>query len=141
MSDDPLKKLSPKKRIYVKERAKGKSKKEAGLKAGFSESTAENAKSHIETPEVMEAFEQIMRQAVPASKIATRIAEGIDAMETVFAKFEGRITDSKDVVAWSERRAYAELAAQYGGHYTPKKAIEHKGEGGGPICFQLERIG
>lgn len=43
------------------------------------------------------------------TSLAKRIAEGLGAEETVFAKFEGKITDQQNVTAWSERRAYAEL--------------------------------
>jgi len=33
-------------------------------------------------------------------------------MKTEFAKFEGKISDSKDCVDFSERRQYAELACK-----------------------------
>lgn len=44
--------------------------------------------------------------------LAKRIAEGLGAEETVFAKFEGKITDERNVTAWGERRAYAELVCK-----------------------------
>jgi hypothetical protein len=47
--------------------------------------------------------------------------EGVGATETKFFSHEGKVQDSRDVVAWSERRQYAELAAEYGGYHVPEK--------------------
>ena len=125
MSEKPNSKpLSKRKKKYIEGVVKGKSKKDAALAAGYSESTALAAKSHIETPDVRAAFREIIRKHVPMEKIGQRIAEGLDAMETKLATFEGEITDSKDLVAWSERRAYAELAAEWGGYFVPRSEIE-----------------
>ena len=46
------------------------------------------------------------------SKVAERIKEGLDAMETKFFQHEGKVTDTKEVVSWSERRQYSELAME-----------------------------
>jgi hypothetical protein len=51
------------------------------------------------------------------------ISDGLEATETKFFQHEGRVTDSKELINWSERRAYAELAAEYGGY------AELKGKG------------
>lgn len=123
MSDDPLGNLSPKKRRYVKELSKGKTKKDAAISAGYSETTAAVAKSHIETPEVREAFRELIQKAIPAEKIAQRIAEGLDAEETKFFQKDGFVQDQKNVIAWSERRAYAELASEWGGYFVPRQEI------------------
>lgn len=139
MSDDPLKNLSPRKRKYVKARASGKSKKVAGLQAGFSESMAENAKARIETEDVLQAFQKLIRSKIPAQKIVDRINEGMDAQETKFFQKDGLVTDSRDVIAFGERRAYTALAAEYGGYFTPEMQLA--GKDGGPIVFKLERIG
>ena len=48
-------------------------------------------------------------------QIGQRVAEGLDAMETKFFHFEGRLTDQRHVIAWGKRRAYIELAAKYAG--------------------------
>jgi phage terminase small subunit len=121
---DPLAPLTPKKRKYVAERTKGKSKMQAAKDAGFSHSMARVAGAKIETPDVRRAFQALIREKIPASKVAGRLAEGLDAMETEFAKEKGMITDSRDVVAWSERREYLKLAAEYGGYFVPKQEFE-----------------
>lgn len=116
--------LPPQKRKYVKGLAAGKTKTDAALDAGYALSTAKNAKSHIETPNVREAFAALIRQRIPAEKIAQRMEEGLDAMETKFFQKDGKVEDERDVIAWSERRQYAQLAAEYGGFFTPKSEID-----------------
>jgi len=117
-----LEKLSPKKQKYVKARASGMTKKDAALEAGYAESTSLRVANNIETPDVRAAFAEVMRRKISADKIAQRVAEGLDAMETKFFQSEGVVTDSKEVVAWSERRQYAALAAELGGYFvTPKQ--------------------
>ena len=73
----------------------------------------------IESPSVKLAFSRLIRRAAPAHKVAQVIADGLEATETKFFQFEGRVTESRDLINWSERRAYAELASEYGG-YTDK---------------------
>jgi hypothetical protein len=38
--------------------------------------------------------------------------------------------DKREVPAWSERRQYAELAAEYGGYHLPSKSDQAQGGGG-----------
>jgi phage terminase small subunit len=114
--------ISPQKRKYLNARAKGMSKKDAALAAGYSETVALSAKAHIETPDVRAAFAEIMREKAPARKIAQRIAEGLGATKTEFFQKDGVVTDRREVIAWNERRMYAALAAEYGGYFVPPKA-------------------
>jgi phage terminase small subunit len=119
-----LRRPTQKQTRFARELAKGKSMKQAALDAGYSENTANRACVDI-LPRVTEKFQDVIRRYVSAEKIAQRIAEGLDAEETKFATFEGNITDARNTVAWSERRAYAELASKLGGFYVEK--IEHSG--------------
>lgn len=118
---DPLALLSARKRMYLESLAEGKTKRQSALDAGYSESVARTAKEHIETEDVREAFAALIREKVPAEKIAARIAEGLDAMETKFYSFQGMVFDEKDVISWTERREYAKLAAEYGAYFVPKQ--------------------
>lgn len=120
---DNLSNLPEKKQKYLKNRAKGMTKKKAALKAGYAESTANAIASHIETPDVKQAFRQAIQDHAPYVKVAKRVGEGLDAMETKFFQKDGFVMDSKDVISWSERRQYAEIAAQMGEYYTPKSQI------------------
>jgi hypothetical protein len=56
------------------------------------------------------AFQELVRSAISAEKLAQRLAEGLDAIDTEFAKFEGSITDERTLIAWSERRLYISLS-------------------------------
>ena len=97
-------------------------KKDAALAAGYAPSTALRVANNIETPDVRAAFAELMRKKAPAAKIAARIAEGLDATKTEFFQKDGVVTDSRDVIAWNERRMYASLAAEYGGYFIPPKS-------------------
>jgi len=119
---DPLAGLDPRQRKYLEHRAKGKTKLDSALAAGYSLHMARAAAVKVEKPEVKEAFARLVRQYVPAHRIAKRLQEGLDAMETKFFQKDGAVTDSRDVVNFAERRAYAELAANIGGYIEESKS-------------------
>lgn len=106
------------------------------LYAGYSPTTRPTS---IESPSVKAAFSKLIRKLAPAHVVAGKIAEGLNATETKFFQKDGVVTDRKDVVNWSERRQYAQLAAEYG-EYVEKKdespaltarvVVEHIGEPG-----------
>jgi hypothetical protein len=125
--------LSPKKRRYVEERLSGKSRRASALSAGYSESMA-NHPDKVETQNVREAFAALIRETVPPERIAQVIMEGMGANDTKFFAHEGRVQDSREVIAWSERRQYAELAAEYGGYYMQEK---NDGKPGGGVILIL----
>jgi hypothetical protein len=62
---------------------------------------------------------------------------GLDAMETEFAKFEGKITDEREVVAWGPRHAYLETSLKLRGAYPQEKSPA----GGMKISVVVEHIG
>jgi len=130
-----LETLPPRKAAYVRGRLDGKSKKEAALDAGFSETMAEHAADKIETSDVREAFALLIREMIPPEQIAKAIVEGMTATETKFFSHEGVVQDQRQVPAWSERRQYAELAAEYGGYHKPSKGDQ--GQGGGGVILIL----
>lgn len=110
-------------RAYAAERAKGKNKKEAALAAGYSPTTALRS-NVIETPNFRAAFSHLIRKTIPATKIAKRISEGLDAMETKFFQKDGIVMQTVDVINWAERRQYAQLAAEFGDLVVPKRPAE-----------------
>jgi phage terminase small subunit len=116
--------LNERQTAYLRERVKGKNKYQAAIAAGYPPSTARVAGTQIESPHVRAEFQAIIRRRISADKIAQRIEEGLDAMETKFASFEGQLTDRQDVIAWEDRRRYAELAAKYGGYYVEKSELD-----------------
>lgn len=114
--------MTGKQREYIKQRVKNPTgtKKDAAVAAGYAITTASNPSYVIESSEVKRAFQELIRKKISADKIADRVAEGLDAKETIFFQKDGIVCDSREVVAWGERRAYAQLAAQYGGYFTPQ---------------------
>jgi hypothetical protein len=120
--------LPPKKQAYLEGRLAGKSKRQSALEAGFSQSMADHASTKIETSDVREAFAALIRQRVPPERLAKAIADGLDAMETKFFAEKGVVKDQRDVISWTERRQYAELAAKFAGYYAPdKREVEQPG--------------
>jgi len=129
-----IEKLPPKKQRYVEGVVAGRSRKQAALDAGFTQAMATHPGQKIETADVREAFSALIREVIPAEKIAKTIAAGIEANETKFFSHEGKVEDEREVIAWSERRQYAELAAEYGGY---KPAAKDEGAHGGGVLIIL----
>lgn len=90
----------------------GKSVYAAAIDAGYSPNTAQHPSDLLDTAAMRKALASLL---APAEKIAQRINEGLDAMETKFFQFKGEVTESRRVIAWGERRQYAELAARLKG--------------------------
>jgi hypothetical protein len=105
-------KLKPRQVKLLEGLVEGKSMRSAALGAGYSANTANHASDLLDTVGMRAALANLL---APPEKIAQRINEGLDAMETKFFQFEGQVTDHRDVIAWSERRQYAELAARLKG--------------------------
>ena len=55
------------------------------------------------------------------TKVAERIKEGLDAMESKFFAKDGEVITTKEVVAWGERRQYAGLAMEAAGIVKAKE--------------------
>jgi len=143
VSDQPTQKeLTPKQRKYVKGVVEGKSKKQAALDAGYTESMAQKPKDKIETPAVKAAFTELLEQAgVTDELLAQRIFEGLNAMESKFWQPRGvvAVKDAegnealsvdgselirRDLVSFSERRAMVEVILKLTGKMVEKH--EHK---------------
>lgn len=117
--------LSVKHRLYVRGiTLGGKTKMQSALDAGYSDSVARTAATHIEkTLDVREAFERIMQDKIGMEEIADKIKQGMNASKFVTAADKGIITDVLEMPDHPEQRRYTELAAQYAGFHTPKREI------------------
>ena len=114
-------KLTPRQAKFLQGISELKSQERAALDAGYSPSVARHAHRILEGTNVSAEFQELLCHWVDPDKIGQRIAEGLDAMETIFFRHRGAVTDSVNVIAWSERRAYAEMAAKYAGYYVDKQ--------------------
>ena len=124
MANNKINSLPAKKQRYIVALSEEKSRRQAAISAGYSESYASKAKSHIETADVKLAFQELMRSKIPAGKIVRRIREGMDAVNTEFFAHQGVVVSSRDTINYRERREYTTLAAQMGGYYAPKQEID-----------------
>ena len=122
---DRKKRLTPRQRKLLKGIVEeGKSTHRAALDAGYSPNTAKDPGDLLDTIGMREAMQRLL---APPEKIAQRINEGLDAMETKFFQFRGAVQETREVVAWSERRMYADLAAELKG-MKPSQKLEHSGQ-------------
>ena len=120
-------KLTPRQKMFLNGIAELKSQEQAALDAGYAPSVARSACRILEGPNVRAELEKILRRWIDPEKLGQRIAEGLDAMETRFCRSKGVVSDSREVIAWGERRAYIEMAAKYAGYYVEGQevAAEH----------------
>ena len=102
--------LNQRKRKYLEGRTNGLTKTEAKRLAGYAESTDP---CKIENTSVKAAFSRLVRQYIPAHKLAARIAEGVDATKTIIVG-SGEKAEGQEVADFRERREYVKLAAEYG---------------------------
>lgn len=64
----------------------------------------------------------------PEGLIHKHLIPALGACETEFAKFEGEITDSEEVIAWGARLQAIELVGRLGGYFAPKEFTGADGE-------------
>jgi hypothetical protein len=69
--------------------------------------------------------------------VAQRIKQGLYAMETKLFQKDGIVTDKRNLVSWSERREYAELAMKALGISISKDSDQDRG----PIEVIIRSIG
>jgi hypothetical protein len=113
--------LDPRRQKYLAGRLDGKSKLQAGKDAGFTDRVSRNAAENIENSALLEALQAALTEFAPIEKLAQRIGEGVDAVETKFfshtigSKLKGTekvVIETRDCVAWTERREYVKLALE-----------------------------
>lgn len=109
---------------YVEGVLDGKTKKDAALDAGYSESSSKCPSRNIEGPAIRAAFQQIIREAIPLEKFKERMAEGVDAKVVKYFQFEGSVTDERVDVDYTTRLEYLKTAAKFGGYYIEKAEID-----------------
>lgn len=134
-----MKKLTPQQRALVRHLLAGNNITEAARLAGYADNgyvgqigsqALENIKTKM--PEIMDA-----KGLTDDSLVENYLKPALEAKETEFAKFEGQITDSRDVVAWGPRLTALDMAFNLRGSYAARKK-ELTGEDGGPIKVIFE---
>lgn len=118
-TSDALETLNVKQAKYVEGVVSGKTKLDAALTAGYSESTARAATAAIESPNVRAAFQRLMRQVIPPGRIVKVVGEGLEAFKS-WTDGEGETHIETD---YRERREYAKMAATLGGYHIEKHIV------------------
>ena len=124
-------KLTPQQVLLIRNIVKGMTLGEAAVNAGYSENNPGQSG--------WQALQQI-KDKMPAildrhgltddALIEKYLRPALEAQETEFAKFEGKITDRVDVIAWEPRLKALDMAFSLKGSYAPK---EISGADGGPL--------
>jgi hypothetical protein len=129
------KRLTPMQSKLVKNLAKGMSITDAAREAGYSEKCPAQSGS--------QALDAIRRKMPDILDKAGLTEDGViekylkplmNAQDTEFAKFEGKITDTRKVEAWGPRAQGLDMYFKLRGSYAPK---DIGGEDGGPIQVKL----
>jgi hypothetical protein len=113
------KRLNPRQANLIKELSKGKTLGQAGIAAGYTKKHPRQA-AH----QALEGIRKTMPQVLEAAGFTDEVLIDrylrplMNAHETVFAKFEGKITDSRKVIAWGPRKDGLDLAFRLKGSYA-----------------------
>ncbi len=121
--DKPKPKLTPLQLALVKNLVKGMSLSDAAIAAGYSENNARQSGYQALTA-IREKAPQILdKHGLSEDALIDKyLRPALDAQETEFAKFQGQITDSRDVVAWGPRLQALDMAFNLHGSYAAKDA-------------------
>jgi hypothetical protein len=124
--------LTSKQQNYFKLLCKGMSATEAARRAGYGGEPAHSA--YQATRGIRERILKALFEAglTPEGLVHKYLLPALKAMETEFAKFEGKISDSRDVIAWGPRIQAIRLTAELGGYLAPREVT---GKDGGPLVL------
>ena len=75
-----------------------------------------------------------VQQSRSGPEAVSAVARRLMQVASILQAVRRPCSDSRDVPAWSERRQYAELAAEYGGYHVPRKN-DHGQAGTGVILI------
>lgn len=123
---------------YLKALPTSKTKKEAAMKAGYTEETADNAKQKIEAmvgkSRMREAFE---KAGITDERIAKTVRQAMKAKKALVVhtgKDSSMVHETPD---YSTRIKAADLAGKFRGDFVEK--IEHSGEIAGQVIMVLPK--
>jgi phage terminase small subunit len=132
------KKLTGLERKFVKSLCSGMTLAEAAIEAGYSPKNA--AQSGFQALKYIEAKmpELMDRQGLTASALINKyLLPALEAEETEFAKFEGKISDKCNVIAWGPRLTALDMALKLRGSYAPVKTEEKNPT---PVSIQVSVV-
>ena len=120
------KQLNTRETILLRELAKGHTYTEAARTAGYSEKCLAQSGFQVlqrlkeKIPDILDR-KGLTNEAV----IEKYLKPALEANETEFAKFEGKITDEREVVAWGPRLQALDMVWNLKGAYAPKAVVQN----------------
>jgi hypothetical protein len=116
----PKRTLTAKEAAFVKYLTKGKTQADAARLAGYSEKAPRQA-GYQALRHIREKMPQLLDKAglTDEAVIDKYLRPALEAEETEFAKFEGKITDRVNVVAWGPRLTALDMLYKLKGSYAP----------------------
>lgn len=119
-------KLTPQQRALVKNLTKGMSITEAAREAGYADNGYVGQMGSQALENIRLKMPAILDKHGLTDEVLVEnyLKPLLNAEETEFAKFEGRITDERNVVAWGPRKEGLDIAFRLKGSYAPKSADE-----------------
>jgi phage terminase small subunit len=120
------KKLTPQQRALVKNLTKGMSITDAAREAGYADNGYVGQMGSQALENIRLKMPAILDKHGLTDEVLVEdyLKPLLNAEETEFAKFEGRITDERNVIAWGPRKEGLDIAFRLKGSYAPKSADE-----------------
>lgn len=119
MAEKKLKPLSHRERALLKNLSKGMSITDAALQSGYSKKYAGQCGSQAIENIRIKAPQLLAKHGLDDDTLIEKyLKPALEANETEFAKFEGKITDSREVIAWGPRLQALDMTAKIRGLYV-----------------------
>lgn len=127
--------MTPQQVAFIRNIVKGMTITDAALKAGYSDKNPAQS-GHQALRQIKEKMPNVLDRhgLTDDALIKKYLIPALEANETEFAKFQGQIMDSRDVVAWDARLRALDMTFSLKGSYAPK---ELSGVDGGPLMVVM----
>ncbi|MFH1723539.1 MAG: hypothetical protein ABII00_02840 [Elusimicrobiota bacterium] len=91
---------------------------EIGIQAAYKQ-PRQSAYRALRNPHVQAELRAMMatRPKLRDERLLEKLEQGLEAKEMKFFQRAGKVTETREVVAWGERRAHLELALKLKGHW------------------------
>jgi phage terminase small subunit len=124
--------LTEKQQKYMKALCKGMGQSQAWRAAGYASVGAGYHSTKLLRERIQKAFFEA--GLTPEGYIHKHLLPALDAKQTEFAKFEGKITDREDTINWTARLKAMEIVKDMAGYSAPREH-ELAGKDGAPLSM------
>jgi hypothetical protein len=124
--------LTTRQQLYMKYLCKGDGQVQAWQKAGYKSKQSGYESTKLLRERIQRAFFHV--GLTPEGYICKHLLPALDAKQTEFAKFEGKITDREDTINWTARLKAMEIVKDMAGYSAPREH-ELAGKDGAPLSM------